>query len=188
MTPSGLTTYVPQRQQAANIWLTSTLSSRMVNEVRAAYQRLGSTTTASDTTSQEIPSIEISELGLTGFNAGTSRTAIGLAVNLPQFRFNNTYQIQDNLSFLSGRHALKFGGDLRKIEITSFFIPTTRGRLAYSSLQRFVDDVADTAATINKPLAGADKVVYYNWYDMYFYGQDEWRIRNNIHAEFRPSL
>jgi len=184
VTPSGLTTYVPQRQQAANIWLTSTLSSRMVNEVRAAYQRLGSTTTASDTTSQEIPSIEISELGLTGFNAGTSRTAIGLAVNLPQFRFNNTYQIQDNVSFLSGRHALKFGGDIRKVEIKSFFIPTTRGRLAYSTLQRFVDDIADTAATINKPLAGADKVVYYNWYDMYFYGQDEWRISNNITLNF----
>src|SRR5262245_56733991 len=176
VTPAGLTTYVPQRQQAANIWLTSTLSSRMLNEVRGTYQRLGSTTTAQDTTSQEIPSIEIDELGLRGFNAGTSRTGIGLAVNLPQFRFNNTYQVQDNLSYLAGRHALKFGGDIRKVEVKSFFIPTTRGRLAYSNLQHFVDDVADNAATINKPLPGADKIVYYNWYDMYFYGQDEWKI------------
>jgi carboxypeptidase family protein len=176
VTPGGLTTYVPQRQQAANVWLTSTLSSRMLNEVRGSYQRLGTTTTAQDTTSQEIPSVEITDLGLTGFNASTSRTAIGLAVNLPQFRYNNTYQVQDNLSYLAGRHALKFGGDIRKVEVKSFFIPTTRGRLAYSSLQRFVDDVADTAATINKPLPGADKIVYYNWYDMYFYGQDEWKI------------
>ena len=180
VTPNGLTTFVPSRQQAANIWLTSTLSSRMVNEVRAAYQRLGSTTTAVDVTSQEIPSVEISELGLTGFNAGASRTAIGLAVNLPQFRFNNTYQIQDNLSYLVGRHALKFGGDIRKVEVKSFFFPTTRGRLAYSTLQKFVDDVADTAATINKPLPGADKIVYYDWYDMFFYGQDEWRISNSF--------
>ncbi len=41
-------------------------------------------TTAQDPSSEEIPSIEIAELGLTGFNAATSRTAIGLAVNLPQ--------------------------------------------------------------------------------------------------------
>ena len=30
---------------------------------------------------------------------GEHRTAIGLAVNLPQYRFNNTYQIQDTFSF-----------------------------------------------------------------------------------------
>ena len=156
------------------------MSSRILNEVRAAYQRLGSTTTAQDTTSQEIPSIEIDDLGLRGFNAATNRTAIGLAVNLPQFRFNNTYQVQDNLSYLAGRHALKFGGDIRKVEVKSFFIPTTRGRLAYSNLQHFIDDVADNAATINKPLPGADKIVYYNWYDMYFYGQDEWKIGRSL--------
>jgi hypothetical protein len=38
--------------------------------------------------SEEIPSLEISELGLIGFNAANSRTAIGLAVNLPQCRTN----------------------------------------------------------------------------------------------------
>src|SRR5213593_917103 len=92
-TPPGLTTVRPLRQQAANVWLTSTLSNTMVNEVRTAYQRYASTTTAENTASQEIPSIEISELGLTGFNAGDQRTAIGLASNLPQYRFNNIYQI-----------------------------------------------------------------------------------------------
>src|SRR5213593_388468 len=92
-TPPGLTTVRPLRQQAANVWLTSTLSNTMVNEVRTAYQRYASTTTAENTASQEIPSIEINELGLAGFNAGDQRTAIGLASNLPQYRFNNIYQI-----------------------------------------------------------------------------------------------
>ena len=180
VTPPGLSTIQPQRQQAANIWLTSALSSRMVNEVRAAYQRLGSTTTASDPRSEEIPSIEISELGLTGFNSGTSRTAIGLAANLPQYRFNNTYQLQDNFSYLKGNHALKFGGDVRKIELKSFFFPSIRGLLSYSTLQRFVDDVADLAATINKPLPGGEAINYYNWYDLFFYGQDEWKVKNSL--------
>jgi len=180
VTPSRLTTVVPARQQAANVWLTSALSSRSVNELRAAYQRLATTTTAQDTTSQEIPSMEISELGLTGFNAGTSRTAIGLAVNLPQYRFNNTYQLQDSFSYIIGRHSLKTGADLRKIRVKSFFVPTTRGRLAYSTLQRFVDDVADLAATINKPLPGGQSIVYYDWTDAYFFGQDEWKVLDNF--------
>ncbi|HYR86440.1 MAG TPA: carboxypeptidase regulatory-like domain-containing protein [Terriglobia bacterium] len=180
VTPAGLTTIVPQRQQAANIWLTSALSNRIVNEVRGAYQRYATQTSAQDTTSQEIPSIEISELGLTGFNAGTARTAIGLAVNLPSFRFSNTYQLQENFSYTAGSHALKFGTDFRRIDLKSFFVPTTRGRLSYSTLQRFVDDAADLAATINKPLPGGQTIVYYKWYDMFFFGQDEWRVTNNF--------
>src|SRR3989454_754596 len=179
-TPPGLTTLAPTRQQAANVWLTSTLSNTMVNEVRTAYQRYATTTTAQNTASQEIPSIEINELGLAGFNAGDQRTAIGLAANLPQYRFNNIYQIQDNLSLTRGAHALKFGGDFRRTEIKTFAVPVTRGRLAYSSLQRFVDDIADLAATINRPLPGGQTLQYYKWYDLFFFGQDEWKVSRSF--------
>ena len=179
-TPPGLTTLAPTRQQAANVWLTSTLSNTMVNEVRTAYQRYATTTTAQNTASQEIPSIEINELGLAGFNAGDQRTAIGLAANLPQYRFNNIYQIQDNLSLIRGAHALTFGGDFRRTEIKTFAVPVTRGRLAYSSLQRFVDDIADLAATINRPLPGGQTLQYYKWYDLFFFGQDEWKVSRSF--------
>jgi hypothetical protein len=184
VTPPGLTTVAPLRQQAANVWLTSTLSGTMVNEVRTAYQRYGTSSNAVNPVSQEIPSIEISELGLTGFNASDSRTGIGLAVNQPQFRYNNTYQIQDNISLVRGNHAMKFGADLRRTEIKSFFVPTLRGRLAYSNLQRFVDDVADLAATINKPLPGGRELQYYKWYDLFFYGQDEWKLTQSFTLNF----
>jgi hypothetical protein len=175
-TPPGLTTLVPVRQQSANAWLTSTISNSMVNEFRTAYQRYASTTTAENTASQEIPSIEISELGLTGFNAAESRTGIGLAANLPQYRFNNIYQLQDSLSLIHGSHALKFGGDFRRTEVKSFFVPITRGRLSYSTLQRFVDDIADLAATINRPVPGGQTLQYYKWYDLFFFAQDEWKL------------
>ncbi len=175
-TPFGLTTKSPSRTQSLLLNLNSVLSQRLVNEVRASYQRFGSVTTASDTTSQEIPSIEISELGLTGFNAAASRTAIGLAVNLPQFRYNNTYQFQDTLSYSSGNHSMKFGVDIQHRDVKSFFLPTIRGRLAYSTLQRYVNDVADTA-TINKALPGGSELQYYKFNDLYFFAQDEWKIR-----------
>ena len=81
-TPPGLTTVVPTRSQAAVINLNSLLSPRVVNDARIAWSRFGSRTTASDPSSEEIPSIEIAQLGLNEFNASASRTAIGLAVNL----------------------------------------------------------------------------------------------------------
>ncbi len=183
VTPPGLTTVVPSRTQSANVWWTGVLGPKVVNEVRFAWQRLGTRTTAFDPTSEEIPSIEISELGLTGFNAAASRTAIGLAVNLPQFRFNNTYQIQDNLSYTAGSHATKFGLDVRRVEVKSFFFPTIRGLLRYPTLQAYVDDLAE-AANINKPLAGGDEIQYYEWHDWFFYAQDEWKVRPNFTLNF----
>jgi hypothetical protein len=175
-TPPGLTTTVVSRQQALTTSLTSTLTSRLLNELRLSYQRLGTNTSASDPSSEQIPSIEVPELGLTGFNAAASRTAIGLAVNLPQFRFNNTYQIQNTISYSTGPHALKTGIDFRRIDVKSFFFPTIRGLLRYPTLQRLVDDNAE-AANINKPLPGGEAIQYYKWYDYHGFFQDEWRMK-----------
>ena len=158
---------------------TSTLSNSIVNEVRFSFSRLETTTNALDPSSEEIPSLEIPQLGLTGFNAATNRTAIGLAVNLPQFRNNDLWQIQESFSYLRGDHAFKAGFDLRKIKVESFFVPTTRGRLVYPTLQRFVDDIAETA-TINRPLPGGRTIANYEWNDMYFFLQDEWRVSPSL--------
>ena len=179
VTPAGLTTFVPVKTKAATIVLNSILTSRLSNEARIAWSRYDSKTTATDPSSQAIPSIEITDLGLTGFNAAASRTAIGLAVNLPQFRINDTYQITDALTFTKGNHNLKFGVDLRRTDVKSFFVPTTRGRLAYTTLQNYVDDIASTA-TINAPLNGGDILNFYRWHEFYTYVQDEWRLSSNF--------
>lgn len=178
-TPRGLANLVTTRNQSANVGLTSILSNTLVNEARIAYQRFGSVTNAQDPSSETIPSIEINQLGLIGFNAAATRTAIGLAVNLPQFRFNNTYQILDNLSWTKGSHAMKFGFDFRRVQVKSFFFPTIRGRVAYATLDSFVNDVA-IASAINKPVPGGSEIQYYNWYDYFFYAQDEWKVRPNL--------
>jgi carboxypeptidase family protein len=175
-TPTGLANVVPTRQQSANVAFNSLLSNNLVNEFRVAYQRLGTVTNAQSPDAVTIPSIENVELGLSGFNAAASRTALGLAVNLPQFRFNNTYQILDNLAWSKGSHATKFGFDSRRIQVKSFFLPTVRGRLEYTTLDNLVRDIA-RVASINRVVPGAPDLQYYNWYDNYFYAQDEWKIR-----------
>lgn len=179
VTPTGLTTVSPQTQHSFTGWWTKVFSSSVVNEARFGYQKLDTTTTASDPSSEEIPSIEILELGLNGFNAAASRTAIGLAVNLPQYRINSTYQFLNTLSYQRGRHAFKTGIDVRKIDVESFFFPTIRGRLAYPTLQRFVDDNAETA-TINRALPGGEEIQFYDWTDVFAFVQDEWKLADNF--------
>jgi hypothetical protein len=151
-----------------------------LNELRTSFWRNKSETNAQDpAVAERIPSFQISDLGLTGFNAGQTRTALGLATNNPQFSTLNNYQIQDSLSVLTGSHSMKFGIDMRRQEQFQFFNPNIRGRLEYANLQRMIDDQA-TVAQINAPLKGATVITYFRYYDYFFFAQDEFRIRPNF--------
>ncbi len=174
VTPPGLTTISPSRSQSATLAWNWSAKANVFNELRTSYQRAVQESNASNAASQAIPSLEVGELGMVGINAASSRTAIGLAVNLPQFRRNNTYQVQNTTSWLKGKHNFKFGIDFRRVDIVSFFGPTSRGSLSYDTLQRLYDDVA-TVATINATLPGGDVIWPFKQYDYYFFWQDEWR-------------
>jgi outer membrane receptor protein involved in Fe transport len=181
-TPPGYESSNVSRNQGVNLALNSVLSAHMVNEARAAYLRAASATVASDLRAEAIPSIQITDLGLLGLNAGATRTAIGLAANLPQFSFRNTYQLQDNLSITHGNHGFKFGGDIRRNQLAQLFKPTTRGHLVYSDLNAFVNDIA--GVQINRNLPGVAQVLHLDWHDFFFYGQDEWKVRPNFTLTF----
>lgn len=177
-TPSGYESANVSRNQGVNVALNSILSPKMVNELRLAYLRAASATVAADLRAEAIPSIQITDLGMTGLNAGATRTAIGLAANLPQQSFRNTYQIQNNLSYTSGNHAWKFGVDIHRSQLHQLFKPTTRGHLVYADLNNFVNDLANVQ--INRDLPGVARVLHLDWHDFYFYGQDEWKVRPNF--------
>lgn len=179
ITPPGFSSIVPSRTQGVNIQFTSVFTPRWINEVRGAFLRSANSTLALDPRSELIPSIEVVELGLRGFNAGPTRTAIGLGVNLPQSQVRNTYQLQDNISYITGNHAWKFGADIRRNQLHQLFKPTTRGLLEYASLDFLVKDLA-TRANINKDLPGTARVLHNDWHDFFFYGQDEWKLSPNF--------
>ena len=87
--------------------------------------------------------------------------------------------MQDNVTLVRGNHLLKAGFDVRREYVKSFFFPTIRGLLRYSTLNNFVNDIAE-ATNINKPLPGGADVVYYRWWDQYYFAQDDWRIGSNL--------
>ncbi len=177
--PPGLTSQNPTRRYNVNAGLTSTLNSSMFNEFRASFGRFKSITNAADERALNIPSIEVTQLGLTAFNAATTRTAIGLAVNLPQAQVLNNYQLMDNFSILKGTHNMKMGIDIRRQDQNQDFNPTIRGRLQYQTLQDVIDDVPNVQS-INSFLPGVPRWQGYKYYDYFFFVQDEWRLRSNF--------
>ena len=179
VTPPGLTHNMPSNSHSVNIWTNSVFGASTSNEFRVALSHLGTITEGDNPASMEIPSIEITELGMNGFNAAANRTAIGLAVNFPQFRYVDTYQVQNNVTMVRGNHLIKAGLDIRREYVKSFFFPTIRGLLRYATLDAFVNDIAE-ATNINKPLPGGEEVVYYRWWDQYYFAQDDWKIGSNL--------
>ncbi|MBL8209931.1 MAG: TonB-dependent receptor [Bryobacterales bacterium] len=175
-TPAGLTSVTPLATKSLSVGLNSSLRPTILNEFRVSFNRYQSSNNAENpTVAERIPSIEVPALGLRQFNAGTTRTGIGLGANLPQASILNGYQIQNSLSVVQGSHAMKFGIDFRRQEQFGMFLPQLRGRLEYATLQRLVDDQA-TAAQINALLPGALSTLRYRYYDYFFFLQDEWRV------------
>ena len=69
-------------------------------------------------------------------------TTIGLSD--PQWQKQNTYQISDNLTWVHGKHTLKFGGQYNHFIYPQFYLPRSNGDNWYSSTQEFINDLEPT--------------------------------------------
>jgi hypothetical protein len=172
--PPGLIDESPQRRQAASMFL-STYSPRRFNELRLSYQRTTSRRSVIDRTAEDIPSIEIDELGLKFFDRRPDRTAIGFPTTLPTFSFNNNFHISDVIGFGFTNHAVKAGADIRRVEQYYLLGSSVRGRLRYTTLQDFVDDIAQSSI-----ISAGGNLHRFRYYDFGVFFQDEWRVRPEL--------
>src|SRR5712671_4791869 len=115
-------------------------SSRLVNDARFGYDRVTFNFLTDD---GRIPSN--GSAFPTGFPINTGVTAYGGLPNInlsgfeklgswhnrPQHWGNNYYDIQDNVSYLMGKHTLRFGGEFARIDVTNAIPDTVRGRIDF---------------------------------------------------------
>jgi hypothetical protein len=102
---------------------------------------------------------------------------LGPDPNAPQFAIQNTYQVVDNLSWVKGKHNLKFGGEYRWYISPQGFTQRQRGDYDWTTWDGFfTDQVPDFLAERS---AGA-ATYYGNQNAIYLYGNDEWRVRPNL--------
>ncbi len=69
---------------------------------------------------------------------------IGPDSNAPQSTIQNLYQFTDNLSWVKGKHSLKFGFDGRKFIAPQSFTQRVRGDYEWNNLTEYLHDVAPT--------------------------------------------
>lgn len=145
-----------------DVW---TINSRVINDFRTSYSRLNGPNLVVVSGFENFPNVEIDELGS---NLGPN----GLA---PQGYKQNVYQWVDNLTYIRGRHAFKFGAEVRKYISPTNVLPRARGEWDYASLSQFINDFVPTGA--NGALRGAGSGNVASNYNAFFgFVQDDWKV------------
>jgi hypothetical protein len=181
---------------------THAFSPKFINEFRLGYNRINSHR------SQPFSNTDVSgQLGLKGvpFAPGfgglpnicfNSYACIGASDFLPSFEKQNSYVISENLIWITGRHSLKFGTEIRKEQFTMFQDSAPRGDLFFAQdftsnpglpvdpntgnitggdeIASFLLGVADGANIVN--LHAPD----YHRNTFSFYGQDDIRVNDRL--------
>lgn len=128
---------------------------------------------------------------------GQTYTSVGFEPFTPnnELRYN-TVQIQDNITFYRGKHTITAGGSYEHYTSENVFFPGSQSAYVYNSLADFFTDANDylnNPGRITSPITlrrfqvrysnipGLDKPLQPLEVDYIgFYGQDVWKIRDNL--------
>ena len=164
---------VPGRSQQIGLDYTHTFTNNFLNQLRFSFSR-----SRSAFENGAFPNCLQSNL-----NACPTQvliddpTFLGFGENagFPQGRIINVYQVQNNASWVKGKHALKFGGEYSKQRSPNVFLPNVNGVFEFAS---FNDLLAN--APLFSGIAAGDAHIPFKENDLAFYLQDDWRVTSNL--------
>src|SRR5205823_3211182 len=165
----------PSRSQNAGVDWVRNWTSNFVNQVRFNYSRLfvdfgGAAGTPF--ASCDVPTILSCPTGITMFD---NTTAFGYQNNLPQDRLVNDSELQDNATWVHGKHTVKFGGEYERQRSPNNFLPNINGTVLYRNFGRLLSN-RPTQISLTRGVLRLN----FKEQDAGIYAQDDWRIRENL--------
>jgi len=146
-----------------------TFTPNVTNEFRIGFNRYENELTSGNFTYPGLDSFPTFQF----YDQGT--ISVGPDTNAPQFTIQNLYQVTDNISYVKGRHGLKFGFDGRKYISPQGFTQRARGDYEYTKLDQFLHDLAPDSDGFAERSSG-NHTYYGDQTALYVYGNDTWRI------------
>lgn len=146
-------------------------SPTVINELRLGFNRNAQIFPVGPQTFpglDQFPTLAFYDLG--GFNLGPDP-------NAPQFGYQNTYQLTDNLTFTKGAHSFKFGFDGMRMITPQSFTQRSRGDYEYSF---FNDYLFDFAPDYIAQRSQGNPIYWGNRWLFGWYGNDSWKVRPNL--------
>src|SRR5580765_3330359 len=192
----------PARVQVFSASLLSTVSSAKINEIRFGYSRYR-TSFSSLNANFDPTTIGLNfgtgKLGLPEFDFTDIENLGAIGFSVPRGRTSQTYQILDNLTWLHGKHTVKFGGEFRRAAIQNFNDNVERGIFQFTSGNHFpeqagfpADSVVDSL--VNFYTGGANDAAFASFVlaatgdthrttynnGLSFFAQDDYRVAPNF--------
>jgi hypothetical protein len=181
---------VSHTQQYALPWV-HTFGGTMVNEARLGYQRFNF---QADFPQQVVQPASVGFPGINpNFPGGASYPKIDLSGggyfilggsnNGPQPRIDQTFQFNDNFSWVKGRHTMKFGFQVRRSMVNTVFNNSNNGTFTYDGAGTYStgDVAADFLLGLPDSYAqGSGNYQAIRTYTFYTYAQDQFKLRPNL--------
>jgi hypothetical protein len=149
-----------------NLGYTKVLA-RAVNDVRFAFQTISTNLGNDDAV--------IPQISVTGFTAGwgdffNSATRI------------RTYEIREVLTLDRGRHALRVGGEFRRLFKGLSIAPPDAGTYTFTSIASFIADQPFRQTLTVNPNTGQPTNFprYFTQYETAFFFQDDWKVDSKL--------
>ena len=147
-----------------------TFRPNLTNEFRVGYNRFTNVTNTGNfqfSGLDSFPNLEFFDLNL----------QVGPDPNGPQFTIQNLYQMSDAITWTKGHHTFKAGVEGRKYISPQSFTQRSRGDYDYTTLDLYIRDI--TPDFLAERSLG-DPVYYGDQSAIYWFANDEWRIRTNL--------
>jgi hypothetical protein len=162
-------------------------SSRLVNDARFGYDKVAFVFSTDDGTKLADGSGFPINTGVTQFpglpNINLSGfEKLGSWHNRPQHWASHYFDLQDNVSYLMGKHTLRFGGEFANIDVTNAIPDTGRGLIAFKGAVCFPNPLEDFFAGCpsggNLLSGSAEREEH--WRSSAVFLQDDWRIGSKM--------
>jgi hypothetical protein len=162
----------PTRFYLLNVSEFHTFTPNITNEFRLGFNRFNNTLPAG---SFKYPGLDVFP-NITLFDLGGGLN-IGPDGNAPQFTIQNFYQVVDNISWVKGKHNLKFGGEYRWYISPQQFTQRSRGDYEYNDSQVYLEDLSpDNFGQRSSGLS----TYYGNQKAIYWFANDTWRATSHL--------
>ena len=117
------------------------------------------------------------------FNDSTAN--FGTWSGLPQGRIQNTFEYLDTVTYIAGKHQLKFGAQVDRVRANSFFDSNVNGSITYLTLKDFL---ADNPFTYTQRFGNS--VRGNRLWNEFFFVQDDYHVTRNLtlNLGFREEL
>ena len=171
---AGYPVSVPSIGLQAGVDWTRTFSSNVVNEARINYGRL-TVEFGGNSIGNTVPDQNNLASGLAVVNVPSGYAAFGPQAGFPQGRIINTYQLQDNLSWIHGKHTLKAGTNLTYQRSPNVSLSNYDGSFTFSTLARYIQDIPSSISiTLGNPNLD------FREHDNFFYVGDDYKVTRNL--------